>query len=505
MKAELGRIILSHRSPPEAREIPFFGGIVKMDEPGIDNPLGKNPFSQDDPRYEPWQMACRGAAEDWANFHAAHLEKLPAESEEAARFTEWRITSVAGLFDVQAKWFCVLCANSDEGANVYVQILATLLEDLVSRARKQTPTRVSSEYFASEVKIRLSQRKQYWTAEALKQARESEARKKSLGAAADATVGPGGTAEGAVSPTQHTVPKASPPESAALPETPALPETRDLHVPEVKQQCPTFRETMSFGVGRPPHGGLRQHPPLLENVPEDDPRHNSLMPFFEVMEKFRKLADEYPTLSIHWQPENGSWKSWSPATRNGSAERYPSAPGSDLHIKTTAGEAAARLLGAPESWFNSARDPWLDIKDKEPWELWFYAIREFWLNAGEEAEDADADLGEFGKVAEAVGYLPTHSAQAIKERPWRKMIKSKTPYSEHNPSTADEIHWQAEDDVGGWIQRGGIKHTFSACAYFCGVLAARNVKAVAVTEKSISDVVARPDLDKDRRSAVRSA
>jgi hypothetical protein len=476
-----------------------------MDESAIDNPLGRNPFNKDDHRYEDWELALRHAAEEWARFSADHLKKLPSESADIEDFTEWRITSIAGLLDVQAKWYWVFCVGSYEGAEVYVQILDRLIDDLVSRARRNGPHGVPLEYFASEVKIRLAQRKQYWTAEALTQARESEASKKRLGATADAAVGPAGTAEGAVSRTQQAIPEASPPASAAPAETPALSETRELHVPVVERQCPTSRETMSLAVDRPPDDGLRPHAPLFENFPEDDPRHNALVPFFEVMEKFRVLADEYPTLSIEWRPENGSWKLWSPPIQNGSAERYPSAPGSDLHIKTTAGEAAGRLLPSPESWFNPARDPWLDLNDKEPWELWFYAIREFWLNAGEETENVGADVGEFAKVAEAVGYLPKHSAQAIKERHWRKMVKSKTPYSTHKPSTADEIRWQAGEEVGGWLQRGCIQSAFRACAYFCGVLAACKLKDVSRTEESISDVVTRPDLDEAKRAAARAA
>jgi hypothetical protein len=271
-------------------------------------------------------------------------------------------------------------------------------------------------------------------------------------------------------------------------------------------QSPPPWETRVAEVGRLPDDGVRPGAPLLENFPDDDPRHSALVPFFEVMEKFQLLADEYPTLSIGWWAKNGSWIPWPPPSRAvGEGENHPSSPGSDLHIKTSAGDAARRLLPSPESWFNPARDPWLDLKDKEPWEVWFYAMREFWLNAREEAEDAGADVGEFATVAEAVGYVPTHSAQAIKERHWRKMVKSKTPYSEQKPSTADEIHWQAEEEVGGWLQRGGIQSAFRACAYFCGVLAACKVKNVSGTEESISDVVTRPDLDEANRAAARAA
>ena len=132
--------------------------------------------------------------------------------------------------------------------------------------------------------------------------------------------------------------------------------------------------------------------PLSENVPPDDPKHKILAPFFEVKEKFQVLADEYPELSIDWWAESGKWLPWPPPARAvKEGEECLNSPGSDLHIKMSAGDAGARLLESPESWFNPGRDPWLDVKDKEPWERWLYAIREFWLKARDEADDETED------------------------------------------------------------------------------------------------------------------
>jgi hypothetical protein len=200
------------------------------------------------------------------------------------------------------------------------------------------------------------------------------------------------------------------------------------------------------------------------------------MSFFEVMNEFQRLAKEYPTLSIDWWAEDGKWLSWPPparAVREG--EKCPSLPGSDDDIVTNADEAGKRLLGPAESWFNPGHDPWLDFKEKEPWERWLYAIREFWLNAAEETEDAGTDTAEFAKTAEALGYLPTHGAQAVGERVWRKMVQSKkslqNALQELGLSAGDTI--SQYEEPAGWVQTGCIKQVFKASAYFCGVLAAR--------------------------------
>ena len=226
-----------------------------------------------------------------------------------------------------------------------------------------------------------------------------------------------------------------------------------------------------------PAGGIRPGEPLTENLPEDDPRHSVLVPYFEVMDKLQLLAEEYPTLSIDWEAEEGRWRSWPPPSRAvGEGEKCPSLPGSDLHIMTSAGEAAKLLLESPESWFNPHRDPWLDITGKEPWERWFYAIREFWLKAGEEAEDVDADTDEFAKVAEAVGYWHTHSPRAVRKLVWRKMVKSKVALRNVEQELRVSADVGAFEEPEGWVQSGRIKQVFIACAYFCGVLAAQRAR-----------------------------
>jgi len=228
--------------------------------------------------------------------------------------------------------------------------------------------------------------------------------------------------------------------------------------------------------------------PLFENLPGDDPRHIHLVPFFEMMDKFQMLAEEYPALCVEWWAEDGKWLSWPPPSRAvREQENCPSSPGCDLQIAASAGEAASRLLKSPESWLDSTLDPWLDIKNKAPWELWFYAIREFWLDAEEEAKDAGANMQEFAKAAEEDGYRITQN-YAVGKRIWRQMVRSKQ--SLHD--SRQELGLSASDDIGryedpaGWIQTGRIKHLFRACVYF--LRSARGAASPRVGENHCSRV-----------------
>jgi hypothetical protein len=241
----------------------------------------------------------------------------------------------------------------------------------------------------------------------------------------------------------------------------------------------TIHDSRGDDLRAKPSEELKLDESLGNPFPEDDPKHDALAPFFEAMEKFQVLSEEYPALSVEWRAEEAKWLPWPPPFR-AFGEGVPCSPGSDLHLKASAGEAGQRLLGSPESWFDPFRDPWLDVTDREPWERWLYAIREFWLNAREEAEDAGADMREFAKAAEAVGYWPSHNPFAVGERVWRKMVKSKRSLQESMEelglSTFDEIG--ENEEPAGWVQRGRIQHLFKDCAYFCGVLAARRVRGL---------------------------
>jgi len=143
----------------------------------IESPLGANPFGKEDRRYQHWQTASRYAEEEWARFRADHQKNLPAESEDWKVFIEWRVTLVAGLFDIRAQWLFLLFVTSYETADLYVQELGRLREGGLSEARLSSPDGGRTEYLLSELKIRLSQRQQHWKAEGLRQAREIEQRK----------------------------------------------------------------------------------------------------------------------------------------------------------------------------------------------------------------------------------------------------------------------------------------------------------------------------------------
>jgi hypothetical protein len=224
-----------------------------------------------------------------------------------------------------------------------------------------------------------------------------------------------------------------------MPDTPEL--TRP---PSAKQRLPSA-------------SGIRQGEPLWDNpFPENDPRHNALAPHFEMMKVFQAHADDYPNLFIPWKAKSAKWGPGFPDVDLTKLVNFPDAgiakfvasPGADYCVTKSAGDAATLLLPALDSWFNSGRDAWLRIADAKPWQVWFYAIREFWLKAREETRAADADMDEFEKKAKSWGYLPDGH------------------YLISGPC----------DEPDARRQDGRIKHVFNSCAYFVGVLAARRAR-----------------------------
>jgi hypothetical protein len=251
---------------------------------------------------------------------------------------------------------------------------------------------------------------------------------------------------------------------------------------------------LSAGAAKP--GQSCDHPgaPLFENpYPKEDLRHSVLCPCFEMLDEFKMLGQEYPGLSIDWKAASGTWLLWPPPYRAvGDGEGIPSSPGSDLHVQRAAGEAAERLLRfsgenageALRHWLNPGRDRWLRIDGLTPWEFWLYAIREFWLNGGEQAEAAGAQRT-FEKVAEEEGYVPGGST-AIGGRVWSLMVTQhkslREVFKEHRLSRGEEI--DQSEEPAGWIQDGKIVRVFKASAYFCGVLAAQRVQELAESTRT---------------------
>lgn len=152
-----------------------------------------------------------------------------------------------------------------------------------------------------------------------------------------------------------------------------------------------------------------------------------------------------------------------------------------------AAEAAMGLLGlftssiaeAGRIWLSAGRDRWLATDGLKAWEFWLYAIREFWLKVGEEAEASGANIVAFEKIAEQHGYVPGVSA-AIGKRVWSIMVTQRKSLSqvfrEMQLSTGQEI--DRFEEPAGWIQDGKIAHCFKSFAYFCGVLASQRARDI---------------------------
>jgi hypothetical protein len=142
-------------------------------------------------------------------------------------------------------------------------------------------------------------------------------------------------------------------------------------------------------------------------------------------------------------------------------------------------EAAERLLKlSNQDWINPGRDRWLRIAEVEPWQVWLYAIREFWLDQLERALGAGTEQEIEGQV-EQYGYMPGQST-AVGRRVWGMMVTEHRSLREvfrlHQLSTGDEI--DGFEEPAAWLQDGRIAHVFEAFAYFCGILAARRVRAL---------------------------
>jgi hypothetical protein len=247
--------------------------------------------------------------------------------------------------------------------------------------------------------------------------------------------------------------------------------------------------------------------PVFENpFSDEDPRSSIIALCFVAMEEFRKLAGEYPTLSIEWKAYFPTWSVWPPShSFAGESKRIPSAPGAELHIEGSAGQAAERLLGfsvdrstGANHWVNPARDRWLNTEGCEPWEFWLHALREFWLNARELAEASGADMEAFDKKAEECGYLPAHSS-AVGGRVWALMVTQQKSLqrvlAEQGLSNLDEIG--PNEEVAGWIQDGKITHAFTAFGYFCGVIAARRIRELKNSTSPTSQPHQQPRLTSD--------
>jgi len=247
--------------------------------------------------------------------------------------------------------------------------------------------------------------------------------------------------------------------------------------------------------------------PLFKNPfsDESDSRHSLLAPYFQIMESFQTLAEEYPDVSALWKAEFGLWRVWPLPYRDakvlsehlGGSEEVPYSPGADLHLAYNAIKAEQLIVdaGIKQDQLNKilTRDRWLATQRFNASDLWLHSIREFWLGAREDAEASRADLDTFENVAEANGYVPGTST-AVGRWVWSLMVSQhkavKQIVKERQLSTGDEI--ERNEEPAGWLESGKIPRVFAASVYFCGVLAARLAGELSDSQGSSACVPSKP-------------
>jgi len=138
-----------------------------------DDPLGENPFPQDDSRHQAWVTVSRWAKEQLALFNSKLVSRQPAEVAASEEHLVWLLDAVAGRFDILAQAFSVLMPWTEEGAKAYEQFLDQIEEPMFEATNKSCPSFIPKAVYSSETRMRLWERKQYWTGWMLQQVREA--------------------------------------------------------------------------------------------------------------------------------------------------------------------------------------------------------------------------------------------------------------------------------------------------------------------------------------------
>ena len=135
--------------------------------------MGASPFSIDDPRYANWISIGLLVAEEEARIQAELLHRAATVTPE--RRSALIIEGVVRHFDLRA---CILSlVKNYDDAMLCLQWLNAAAPEIARRLREQARgTQLTSETFF-QLDLRLKQRLRYWTAEALRGAREGEKRR----------------------------------------------------------------------------------------------------------------------------------------------------------------------------------------------------------------------------------------------------------------------------------------------------------------------------------------
>jgi hypothetical protein len=136
--------------------------------------LGTNPFPEDHPYHQVWIEKSRWVKEQTALFMSRRLQKLPPESASSDEFLNCQLQTVAGVFDILARAYSCFCPRTEEGTDVFESLLNGGEAFILALADNFRCGSIPRPRFLSETRIRLSERKYYWTGQMLKRVREAE-------------------------------------------------------------------------------------------------------------------------------------------------------------------------------------------------------------------------------------------------------------------------------------------------------------------------------------------
>ena len=137
-----------------------------------DDPWGQNPFPEGTRAHQIWTDTNLWAKEHLALFLSEMLESMPPEEASSKEFLDHLLKTQAGIFDIWASALSKSAVLTDQAAGAFNHLLAELEKAMVAQAYSYHVPFISKRLLSNEIRIRLSQRKQYWTGKMLKTVRE---------------------------------------------------------------------------------------------------------------------------------------------------------------------------------------------------------------------------------------------------------------------------------------------------------------------------------------------
>lgn len=122
--------------------------------------------------HEIWTDTNLWAKEHLALFYSDLLETLPPEEASSQEFLAHLLKAEAGTFDIWAGAFSRYAALTDDAAKAFEHLLDKVEEVMMAQASKYRAPFIPEKLFSSELRIRLNQRKQYWTGQMFRKVRE---------------------------------------------------------------------------------------------------------------------------------------------------------------------------------------------------------------------------------------------------------------------------------------------------------------------------------------------